>query len=389
MTEQLNHFIAERLYDATMTTGAWPGIMNDLAQMLGAHGTVIVLANDPAQAIEVANHSRFLTTADLSEFRECYADMESVAHTRLASAPPRTIAFDTEFWPTETDYLANPLNRWLRSKGTFRRIGATLNTHRAWYDLLGVHFAEHSWPPTDAQVNAMTLLLPHLSRIMELNRAFSILQAQFGMIVGALDRFEIGIGIVDTNGRLIIANAELRELLLERDGLAVDRQDRLIGASDRDTRALQAAIAGCQATLLKGNGTAEAKLSLTRRSGSVDLLVDISPIRDRSNASGERIVGSLVLIVDPDQRHAIRADCLEQIYALTDAERKVCDLLLDGRSNTDIADIRNVSIETVKTQVKALFQKTHTGNRYDLTRLAVTVNPPIRRNGAAVPGLSP
>jgi DNA-binding CsgD family transcriptional regulator len=375
MTEQLNHFIAERLYDASLSARAWPTVLDELTRMLGATGIVVILSNDPACRVEVTSHSDFVSPDDVRHFHQHLARHELPAHRAIFQRPPRELILDTEFWPDDPSFLANPANRWIRTKGTYHRIAASLNLHRAWYDLLAVHVPEARWPPGEAELDAIRLLLPHLSRILELNRAFSALRDEHEMLLGALDRFAIAIGALDLRGRLVIANSVLRDLVQDRDAVALDPRGCLVAATGAGAGALQAAIDRCIPTLLSGTGAAEAKFALPRRSTGLDLLADLSPIRD---PAGTQIVGSLLLIIDPEQRHAIRADHLEQIYRLTDAERIVCDLVLDGHSNTDIADIRSVSVETVKSQVRSLFQKTQTANRFALARLAVTVNPPVR-----------
>lgn len=52
---------------------------------------------------------------------------------------------------------------------------------------------------------------------------------------------------------------------------------------------------------------------------------------------------------------------------LSSVEREVLQLLLDGRSNADIARIRKRSLGTVKKQVRAALQKLGVSSRSELT----------------------
>ncbi len=56
---------------------------------------------------------------------------------------------------------------------------------------------------------------------------------------------------------------------------------------------------------------------------------------------------------------------------------RVCRLLVEGCETQTIADMRNVTAETVRTQVKSILAKTRTSKRSDVVRLALTVNLPV------------
>lgn len=60
---------------------------------------------------------------------------------------------------------------------------------------------------------------------------------------------------------------------------------------------------------------------------------------------------------------------LAEAFDLTGAEIEVCRLLLSLRDTSRIADARNASVLTVRTQLRAIFGKTDTATQVDLMRL--------------------
>lgn len=60
---------------------------------------------------------------------------------------------------------------------------------------------------------------------------------------------------------------------------------------------------------------------------------------------------------------------------LTRAESEVLELLLDGRSNAEIAASRGRSVRTVANQVAALFRKVGVGSRLELHARAAGTRP--------------
>jgi DNA-binding CsgD family transcriptional regulator len=56
---------------------------------------------------------------------------------------------------------------------------------------------------------------------------------------------------------------------------------------------------------------------------------------------------------------------------LSPSERKVVDLLQRGCSNSEIARLRSVSIQTVANQIASAFRKLKVGSRRELVALAL------------------
>jgi len=59
-----------------------------------------------------------------------------------------------------------------------------------------------------------------------------------------------------------------------------------------------------------------------------------------------------------DQKLAIACQKLQQENSLSETEHKIVSLLVQGLSPKDIASLRARSIETVRTQIKHILQKT-------------------------------
>jgi len=88
---------------------------------------------------------------------------------------------------------------------------------------------------------------------------------------------------------------------------------------------------------------------------------------------------ALVLIVDPADSPVLAEPALQQLFALTAAEAGVALALAAGRSAEEIAGEREVSLPTVRTQIRQILEKTGALHLRDLVRLLAglpTVRPP-------------
>ena len=57
---------------------------------------------------------------------------------------------------------------------------------------------------------------------------------------------------------------------------------------------------------------------------------------------------------------------VKRIYKLTEAETNICGYLFNSTPTKTIAKERNTSVETVKSQLRSILQKTNARNRYEL-----------------------
>jgi DNA-binding CsgD family transcriptional regulator len=82
---------------------------------------------------------------------------------------------------------------------------------------------------------------------------------------------------------------------------------------------------------------------------------------------------ALVLLHDP-ARHVVHPiKRLRALFGLTEAEALLARGLLDGRRLAEIAASRDVSVETVRTQLRSLFRKTGVSRQADLMRMLLTL----------------
>lgn len=139
-----------------------------------------------------------------------------------------------------------------------------------------------------------------------------------------------------------------------------------------------------RAVIWRGQGRARADgisagtlLTTQRRSAKDALLLNVAPLMASRSGVEDGLRGTMVIAIDPENRSVISTAGMEKLYGLTGAEMRVCRLLVEGCETQTIADMRNVTAETVRTQVKSILAKTRTSKRSDVVRLALTVNLPV------------
>jgi DNA-binding CsgD family transcriptional regulator len=114
------------------------------------------------------------------------------------------------------------------------------------------------------------------------------------------------------------------------------------------------------------------------RRGRNVVLGEVLPLRGDGLSDGELLYGAAVFLIDPKLARAVSMSGVARIFALSRSESAVAVAIAEGLSTGDIADLRGTSVETVRTQVKAVLVKTGASSQLDLLRMAAKLTPPLR-----------
>jgi DNA-binding CsgD family transcriptional regulator len=215
--------------------------------------------------------------------------------------------------------------------------------------------------------NLLGLLLPHLQNAVKIRRVLGVAQNRARNAESILDASATVSILLNGQGNILYMNRAAQELAVAEDGVAV-RGDR-IALTDRSLRAqFDRLIAQAAAGQLQGTGGA---MLIKRASGAGSLRLLITPLR--LTAARESAVRVLVLASAAEEEFIFPDAILRQLYALTPAETEIANGLMTGYDLEEIAQLRRVSVATIRSQMKSLLAKTDTHRQADLLRLLSTI----------------
>ena len=107
---------------------------------------------------------------------------------------------------------------------------------------------------------------------------------------------------------------------------------------------------------------------LVSRADKRPLQVLAAPFISQSSVAPKLAV-AVVFISDPEKKPTFRSEILREFYRFTQAETRLAALLADGHSLNEAAELHSVTQETVRSQLKAIFQKTGTKRQAELVRM--------------------
>ncbi len=229
----------------------------------------------------------------------------------------------------------------------------------------------------DEEVRLLTPLLPHLKRALSLHIRMGKLESALAPLDALVNRLPSAVLLVNRTGMLRFANSTGQEALRRaqylvlQDGLV---QPRNTLQSQQFADALQLALAHEQSTLSMEPSTS---MRLFDAEGHAAVLV-FQALRGQMNLSGMPRADAALFLIRSDEKPPFSASRLQVVFALTPAEARLAENLVSGESLGEIAERLKVSRETLKSQLRSLFDKTDTRRQGELiARLLGSVSIPL------------
>ncbi|TAL51695.1 MAG: LuxR family transcriptional regulator, partial [Methylovulum sp.] len=205
----------------------------------------------------------------------------------------------------------------------------------------------------------------HLSQAIKMFRQFQVLNNGIQAHEHYLDTLNRGIVSVNLKGKLLYANAFAMDVLIRQEGLTV-RNGLLCGVNEEGDMALAAMLA------LAKQGVGQA-FALARSPSSPPLKIQSVPMAGDKTAMDvlpECEAGKVLLLFSVESVLPANAyQCFAKVHRLTCQETKVLQGIVEGYVLKEIAERHAVSVNTVRSQLASLMQKTYCKRQKDLVRL--------------------
>jgi len=221
-------------------------------------------------------------------------------------------------------------------------------------------------------------LVSHLNHAIDVTLLTRRMNASQRHLDYLLESMADAIILLDGSGRILRMTRLAEALLAERDGLLIKRSSHLtLGAQVRqDSTRLAISIKQALAVTRGEPKSLGGTLQIERPSGRRALLVQVTPLPAPAFSpwgavdNGARI---LVQIVDPQASIDARAERLRLLVGLTTSETRVAALLGGGLSFAETARALGVTLNTVKTHARRVFDKADVHSSAALVRLVASI----------------
>lgn len=225
----------------------------------------------------------------------------------------------------------------------------------------------------------LQLLLPHLSRAMGIMFRLREADHQTAATLAALDRLHVAVLLIGSDGHIVFANRAANRILDEQDGLRLHKPPgargmRLIAENTGVQARIDRSICQCLGKEVFGVSHFGADLTVPRPSGRPAFALRFSALPE-THEFGQGIPDprAVAFLSDASESIATPPDVLGTLFGLTPAEARLASALASGESLAATAARLNISINTAKTQLQAVYAKVGVDSRSKLVRLIVAL----------------
>lgn len=367
-----------KIYETIVEPKKWAGVLRDFSSFCGAAEAQLALGDTLNREILHRPRSFKCDPKILKQIDDFASKSggEPQAFEVVSQYPIRTWIPEEVAFGKSPDKL--PLVGLTKDLlGVERAAALRLNATPIWFDGLTLNFKNGRGNITDEEIAISQIFLPHIAKAVEMSRPFLLLKQRFKAILSAIDRLQIGIVITDQKTDIITNNLIAEEFLAADNGLSRSTKRKLLTRSGKLENTLAQQIFSAANT--KDPTSFEAVISIPKRNGELPWVLEIFPLGNLDGEIDQQFKGAAVFITDPEKQEIVSTKGMEELFNLTRAELDVCELITRGFRAEDIAEERNTTLHTIRSQIKSLFMKTATSNQVDLVRLALKVNLPVER----------
>lgn len=355
------HAMIGALYEAAADREKWPNFLKLMADRYSAAVTQVVLG-DPSDLTLRASWVHGADAATISKYVSYYYKLDprkdKIVQLSGAVATYHDLVDDWDGFQRSEFF-----NDLLVPTDTQNGVQCPVGNRRSWFGTVAIMGPRVG---TEAHLRELRELQPHMQRALQLVDQIATLRSRLAAAEDALDALSGAVIMTARDGRIVVANRAAQSLLRCGDAL-ISVRGKLTAKRQTEAGQLQALITKSH-DMATGKGFHSGGALQISRGDRRPLAVLVVPLRLGDARTGDGATVAL-FVRDPEVVPDQPEETLRALYGLTRSEASVALNLAAGLSINEIADSRDASVETARTQVKAILRKTDTGRQSELVKL--------------------
>ncbi|MFO1322357.1 MAG: LuxR C-terminal-related transcriptional regulator [Burkholderiales bacterium] len=370
--------ILDTLLTAALAPDHWPAALRSIGRYVGCD-EVVVFGSTGSDArdgfVWASDHLPLRTPWDATPDDETIRRRHHFPRDREGVFAALCVGDDAPDPPAEAS-TALPLNTPCRRCPDYRdscwRSARPSDPLKLPHALLGAFSLRRDASSAQAVRVRLGTVLPYVEHALRV--AFRMARERFALESAAIMFEHIGDGVIlcDSAGRVLHRNAKAARIVARADGLHVLPGERLAGETTLDTARISQAIEACQRADDSATDPARRIIQVSRGSSRPPYVLRVSAL-SRDHPFARLPLGAAIAITlqDPEAASGSLDEPLRLAFAMTRAEARVVNGLLDGLTTQEMAERFGTSVHTVKSQLKSIYAKTDLHRQSDLIRLCM------------------
>lgn len=373
--EQRLSLVLERIHEVPFGDATWESALTAVSDFLGAECADLTFT-DPVLHYATRWEQARIDTRTVEEYIKIYmAANWTEVHPRVPvglKMREGQVVADIDFWD------ASQRKRMMFFQEYYHALvrcgecvmGCVRKTEDEPWVYITPHFRSREPRPRNTR-EQLQMLLPHLRRAVDAESRLERLHKEKKVLAEALDRVTQAVVLLDRGGRVVQVNRAAEAIFRRADGVDTAADGRLVLATSDARASLVGALAQCASPMLwaSGAGVLPPTQIIVRRLRGHPLVLTLQPL-PKENAGALNAV-ALLFISDPGTRTEDRGALLRKVYKLSSREAELAQALAGGETLKEYAARNDVTYETVRSQLRRVFEKTGARRQAELVPLVL------------------
>lgn len=372
--EQALSTVIGNIYEASYRPENWPFVLEKIAKYTGAHSTAILYKNKDSET-QGCSYSYNFPDEDIEKFVGFGVDPNFYLFYEKACIG--TAAASDLLIPDRNELEARLGKKYIsmvQSTVFYHMAGGLFYEDDSRIVGIGVMCPKEMGPMTEQQIEKIDMLLPHLQRALMIQNELRQLNDRVKALHESLDRLLIGLILFDKQLKPIYINPVAKSILKYHPAIRFEN-GKISASHHEDSEKIHSALVkALSASTADNSDDASTSLGIKHHENSTTLPVIISPVNGivKGFMSGGQEAVVDMCFSDPDRPYLLEAEKLSKTFGLTKAEAQVATSMANGLSPKDIATVNKVEISTVRSQLKAIYQKIGVNTQAELVKVLLT-----------------
>jgi DNA-binding CsgD family transcriptional regulator len=358
-----------RLYEAATSPDGLANLANVMAPHFGSGSSLVhTCTKSSLEMRDVLSSTSNFDSWAWSAYAEYYHD-RNVWFQRGTKKGPVVICEEVVPHP---ELLRSEWYDYCQKLSAFHCLGVRVSIDKDLMGGVGFQRPRFADPFDETDRRKALFILPHVERALQINHRIARLTQERNIAFEVMDGLAVGILFLAPDTRVLFANRVAEQMFGKGYGLSVS-QGRL-RLQDRNTSHQLERLVGEAAQTSAGQGTRAGGVLAVATPKDRQLFLLVSPFRSVSTGYGPALPAAVVLFSDPESKIAVPWQTLQAMFGLTPAQSRLLVAVLGGQSLSDYSEAAGISINTAKTMMQQIFQKTGHRRQIDLVR-AIAADP--------------
>lgn len=356
----MTKFLISELYDSVTSPKGFQDFITSLSQLFELKAVTLLIRHVETEVIKGLWFAG-ITEEWIASYGQEYA-LEDKLALHIACSPHSHFYASNLDLPSSEHFTETRFYReWLAPQGVACAAGAVVRNDGDWLTQIFLQRTPSQPAFTREDIEQLNHLLPHLQRAIKLRQQFTELQRGQNFLAGGLDALAMPIFLFDEAGLVSQCNQSAETMLdshrliwIENGHLQTINRETNLKLNLEIYKAIEAS---------RGSGGDLNSVVLLTRPGHLPLMLMMAPMRLATHGA------ALMFAFDPQASPSITTSLVRRLFGLTEAEAELSIALCCGKSLEEVAQTRGTSINTIKSQLKNVFQKTGTSRQIELVSL--------------------